>query len=181
MAILNRLSMFLLCSLVLVAGGIAHAEPLQLDEQKIKAGLLYNFLKYTDWPAADTTAPMAVCIFGADPFGGALQPIDGRRVNQREITLRRAGTPAEAAACDLLFVNKSEEGRWPALRSALEGKPVLTVSDMGDFLDNGGMIAFDRRAQRIHASLNMPAVRAAGLSVQGRLLSLVTVTSSGGQ
>src|SRR5262245_56282381 len=51
------------------------AENLQLVEQQIKAGMLYNFLKYTEWPAGRMPTPgeqVVVCVLGSDPFGGHL-------------------------------------------------------------------------------------------------------------
>ena len=97
---------------------------LQLAEQEIKAGLLYNFLKYTDWPPEriGATSSIVVCIFGDDPFGGYLQPMAGRTVNQRTIVLRTIHAPSEAAMCQLLFINANEKDRWPKWRNALKGQ-----------------------------------------------------------
>jgi len=157
------------------------ADNLLLAEQEIKAGLLYNFLKYTDWPAGNMNngAPVAVCIFGADPFAGYLQPMAGRTVNQRPITIRMIHKIENAGACHLLFINADEKDRWPQLRDSLKGKSVLTVSDFSGFADSGGMIEFGKRNDHISVDLNIDALEAAHLHVQDRLLKLVTVVHSG--
>jgi len=168
--------------LLLLAGGLplgAQAgEGLQLHEQEIKAGLLYNFLKYIEWPPATMTrnpSTVAVCIFGDDPFDGYLQPMAGRTVNQRDIAVRTIHDFQEADACQLLYVNTDEKDHWPQLRKSLAGKGVLTVSDFGEFANTGGMIEFGRKDDHISVSLNINAVTAVGLHVEDRLLKLVTI------
>lgn len=177
MAVLSRrLVVLLLC---LAVSFPAAAQQVQLAEQKIKAGMVYNFLKYTNWPNADAAAPMQLCIFGADPFGGSLQPLVGRSVNQRSIVLRHIKSE-EAASCDLLIIAAAEKKRWPEISRLLTGKPVLTVSEIKGFTDSGGMIAFGHRQSRIQALLHTGAITAAGLTVEDRLLGLVTVVGDKG-
>ncbi len=60
-------------------------KPPSLQEQEIKAGLLYNFLKYTDWPPANLARrlfTMTVCIFGDDPLNDGIFAADGRAHGQ---------------------------------------------------------------------------------------------------
>jgi hypothetical protein len=157
----------------LVASPICAGESIQMMEQSIKAGLLYNFLKYTEWPQEDPAASTAtVCIFGKDPFRGSLQPMTKRTVNQRPIALRRMDDIQETAGCHLLFVNADEKAQWPQLSEFLAEKSVLTVSDMGEFASLGGMIEFGQKDDRIDVRINMEALTSARLQVQERLLSL---------
>lgn len=179
MALLIRSFLFLL----LFLGGTAQAEEnLQLFEQDIKAGLLYNFLKYTEWPPeslAGTASQIVVCIFDGDPFEPYLKPMGGRTVNQREINIRIVHNTAETSGCHLLFAGADDKERWSELWPFLAGKSVLTVSDGADFAESGGMIEFGEKDHHISVTLNMDAVTAAKLRVQDRLLKLVTVVHPG--
>ncbi len=178
MAFLKR---FLFLAALLSFGGIAWPacadEALQLHEQEIEAGLIYNFLKYIEWPSMEAAHrnEITVCIYGDDPFRGYLKTMEGRTVNQRHIDLRSVHDPAAAAGCDLLFVNAAEKGQWPQLERSLAGKTILTVSDFDDFANSGGMVEFGRDDDHIRVSLNLDAVIAAKLKVEDRLLKLVTV------
>ncbi|HVZ68895.1 MAG TPA: YfiR family protein [Rhizomicrobium sp.] len=153
-------------------------ENFQLVEQEIKAGLLYNFLKYTQWPQDRTNGTAVVCLLGGDPFDGHLQPMAGRTVNQHGIELRSVHTAREAEACSLLYVNASEKPDWPMLQRTLTGKSVLTVSDFDGFAQSGGMIEFTRIDKRIGVKINVDAVTAAHLTVQDRLLHLASTVHS---
>lgn len=163
----------------------AEAADLQLVEQQIKAGLLYNFLKYTQWPqesAQRAGATIRVCLFGGDPFDGHLQPMSGRTVNEHVIEVRTVHSVAEIGDCSLLFVNADQKTNWPELQKALTGKSVLTVSDFQGFALSGGMIEFTRIANRISVTINTEPIGSANLQVEDRLLrlaSMVRATSPG--
>jgi hypothetical protein len=161
----------LLAVLSVMAAPRVNAENLQLVEQKIKAGLIYNFLKYTSWPQATATAPLIVCTLGNDPFDGGLQPMAGRSVNQRTIEVRVADSHG-ATACSLLVLDHAKRADWPVLKAALEGKPVLTVGDYEGFGSEGGMIEFTRVDSRIGIRVNTDAVALSHLEIQDRLLKL---------
>jgi hypothetical protein len=174
MALLARI---LVIAALFGAASSAFAQDLTLAEQKIKAGMLYNFLKYTDWPAdAVSSSSITVCLLGGDPFAGNLAPLEGRSVNRRTITLRTVSDEG-LGGCQLLVIGSSVRPRWSTLRTSLQGKPILTVSDSGGFAAEGGMIEFTRSGSRITVDLNLDAVRAAHLQIQQRLVNLVTIVS----
>jgi hypothetical protein len=168
------------CAALLLAAFPAHAteEDLRLSEQEIKAGLLYNFLKYTQWPS-DSSTTVRLCIYGGDPFQGKLDRMQGRSVNRREIVVRKISRADEISGCHLLFINARDKAQWLELRNLLNGHGILTVSDFSSFVSTGGMIEFGYRDNHITATLNLDAVHAAGLRVEDRLLRLVAVVHSG--
>jgi YfiR/HmsC-like len=166
-----------LLAVVITAQVVRAEENVQLVEQKIKAGLIYNFLKYTQWPQgsprqAGTT--IVVCLFGGDPFDGNLQPMAGRTVNQRSIEIREIGSAADAPACAMLVLNGGRKADWAQLKGALAGKDILTVSDFDGFAESGGMIEFTRIDSRIGVKINTDAVTATHLAVEDRLLKLAS-------
>ena len=164
---------------LLLSTPVAAQDSVRLAEQDIKAGLLYNFLRYTDWPAAaQTRATIDVCLYGGDPFAGGLQPMVGRSVNRRVISVRSVRTGPEMSSCALIFINAQARADWPRLRAELGHRSVLTVSDYDGFARDGGMLEFTRARSRVGVAVNVGAARAANLEVQDRLLRLATVVSS---
>lgn len=147
-------------------------------EQDVKAGMIYNFLRYTQWPGARDGA-LIVCVYGRDPFAGRLAPMAGRTVNQRPIEVRTLTAGASIDRCSLLFINADERDDWPRLRGALSDGGVLTVSDYEGFARSGGMIEFTRANNRIGLRINVAAAEAAQLRVEERLLRLAAVVNPG--
>ena len=182
MAAVNR-PLWALAALLLVAAPEAPRaqERLQLIEQQIKAGLLSNFLKYTEWPDDHPlhTGAALVCLYGGDPFGGQLASMAGRTVNQSVIAVRTVAHMQELDACALIVVDAGQALRWTELRAALSGKSVLTVSDFSGFAPSGGMIEFIHVGDRIGIEINAHAVAAARLEVQDRLLDLARAIHTG--
>ena len=181
MAILKRIACLALVTALLLSPRLAATQNLHLHEREIKAGMLYSFLKYTEWPQQKMEGPsIVVCLFGGDPFGGYLDNTKGRTVQQRAIVIRSVSSASETSACNLVYVTASQESRWPELSAALAGKGTLTVGDFSGFTASGGMIEFTRKGDRIAVVMNIDAVRSAKLSVQDRLLRLVTVVHGKG-
>jgi uncharacterized protein DUF4154 len=170
--------MALLLAGALVTSLARAQENIRLVEQDVKAGLLYNFLRYTEWPPARSNGAAIVCIYGQDPFSGRLQPMAGRTVNQRTIQLRSVREPGEMDACSLLYVNSEERAQWPRLRNYLAQRNVLTVSDYDGFATSGGMIEFTHANNHIAVRINVAAMEAANLTVEDRLLRLASVVGA---
>ena len=148
-----------------------------LSEQDLKAAFLYNFARFTEWPEAafDTQGELRVQVIGHDPFNGALDRLlGGKRVHDRRISVvYTAGvTPAETG--HVVFVAASERSRLDAILGALEGENVLTVSDIDDFAERGGMIGLVSDKDSLRFVVNRTAASRARLQVSSRLLSLAT-------
>ena len=151
----------------------------QLYEQKIKAGLLYNFLKYTSWPQ-DLEGSLKVCLYGSDPFEGYLYPLKGRTAQQYTISIQHIHDVSQAAECNIVFIHHNEARSLPALLKFLQDKHVMTASDIEEFAYKGGMVEFSRKDNRIKVFINKKAVEDAGLYIDNRLLKLATLVSSDG-
>jgi hypothetical protein len=178
MAALRRVARSLIALALLAlftAPAVAAQEGLRLAEQDIKAGLIYNFLRYTQWPQARSGQPLVVCVYGGDPFNGRLQPMSGRTVNQRPIEVRGASADRDLDACALVVINANAREEWPRLRTYLSRRSILTVSDYEGFARSGGMLEFARVSNRISVRVNVGAAEAANLSVGDRLLRLASV------
>jgi hypothetical protein len=151
---------------------------LELFEEKIKAGLVYNFLKYTDWPkSSQEKDTLRVCLFGNDPFKGYLTPLAGRHAQQFVIDIASIDDIQELEKCHLVFIGKNSKNDLPKLLNFLKNKHILTVSDMAQFAQQGGMIELTKEDQRIAFYINKGAVRDAGLNIQDRLLKLAKSVS----
>lgn len=141
---------------------------------QVEAVFLFYFSQFVDWPAgafADERSPIVIGVLGNDPFDGALdQAVAGEQVNGRPIVVRRLKSIADATGCHILYIASSEGAQLPQILSSLKGRDVLTVSDLGNFEQSGGMIRFVLVDQRVHLRINAQAAQAAGLKLSSKLL-----------
>jgi hypothetical protein len=149
-------------------------------EYEVKAAFIYKFATYVRWPVragVDVTTPFVIGVLGTDPFGPALsEVVRGRNVQGRVILVRSVGRGEEALRCDLVFISSSERDNLPQILAALRGAPVLTVSDLDQFAEQGGMIGLViTEDNRIRFNINKTAIERPGLRASSQLLHLARI------
>jgi hypothetical protein len=141
----------------------------------IEAAYLYNFEKFVSWPSdsGHDSAPFAICILGEDSFGESLNSLIADETHQgRKLVVRRLSSTTAANDCQILFIGQSEEPRLAKDLTALQKKPILTVSTLPDFLERGGMIQFLLQNRKVRFSVNLPATQQTGLVLSSQLLKV---------
>jgi hypothetical protein len=180
---MNRFGAFVRTLVFIVSAAGASAEgfqnpPEQLPEYVVKAGFLYNFAKYVEWPSGafeKPETPITIGILGTDPFGDSLEKsLKNKTVKDRPFAILRFAGPAELQRCHILFVSRSEKARTPELLKQLEAQPVLTVGEEGTFAASGGMINILIENEKPRLEVNPEAADAVKLTISSKLLKLAT-------
>lgn len=145
-------------------------------EYRAKANYLANFPSFVEWPTEalpSGNAPFLVCVFGEFSFGTSLAEITrGTTVHDRRLEIRWVRKAQELAACQILFVSRSEQKRYNQALDAVRGKVVLTVGETPEFLDAGGILSFSGQQGTIQFDVNLGAANKAHLKISSRLLAL---------
>ena len=114
----------------------------------------------------------------------ALDAIENKQVRGRhlKIELYPSGLlSSEAiAGCHILFISEPEKNRLRSILAELKQSPVLTVSDIENFAQHGGMIALVKAEQQVRFEINSIALRHAGLAISSKLLELARVVRAQG-
>jgi hypothetical protein len=158
---------------LLLLGRVPRARAAERPEHEIKAAYLYNFGKYVRWPRRVREREFVIAVLGADPFGAALdRVVQGNRIDNRPVAIRRVANAAELGACEVLFISASEEPRLEGVLAALPKAPILTVSDMPRFVERGGMIGLVMANRRVQFEVNALQAERAGLALGSQLMRL---------
>jgi hypothetical protein len=149
-------------------------------EYQVKAAFIFKFATYVRWPAlasADVNTPFVIGVMGKDPFGTALgEVVRGQSIQGRGILVRSVARVEEALRCDLVFVSSSERDNLQQIVTALRGVPVLTVSDIDQFAEQGGMIGLvTTEDNHIRFNINKAAIERPGLRASSQLLHLARI------
>jgi len=155
------------------------------DEYRVKAAFIVNFARFVEWPNeafADAGSPIIVGVVGDDPFDGALgKALSGRTAHGRSLVCRRVKVGPEMRACHLLFISASERKRLKQLLGMLRETSVLTIGEVGEFTESGGIINFLVADNRVGFEVNVGAAEEARLKISSRVLRLAReVTGRGG-
>src|SRR5512135_984217 len=115
-------------------------------EYQVEAAYLFNFLKFVEWPgdpAADPHGKWLIGFVGDSPVGDELTYlVEGKNVRGRDLQVRKYQAADNLRGCNILFIGESEKKCLPSILAALRGSSVLTVADMDNFIESGGMVQF---------------------------------------
>lgn len=144
-------------------------------EYRVKATFLYNFTKFVTWPP-DTLLgedpPLKIVIVGDDPFGAVLDELASNATahGPRLVVERRSRNQH----CHILFISRSEKRHFKEILASIKGASILTVSEIEQFAESGGMIGFVFDQDQVRFEINLDAATQAHLEISSRLLSLAT-------
>lgn len=163
-----------LCVVLLLGCAAAGALAQAVSEQAVKAGFVFNFIKFTQWPAggAVAKAPLRLCSTGPQVLQGQLALLQGRAVGARVLEIAPGALAANVRQCDVLFFAEGDADHLHTLLRSLGSAPVLTVGDLPGFVQAGGMIGLRIEASRVRFDVNLAAAQRTGLMLNSQMLRL---------
>ena len=155
-----------------------HASPGERpSEYDVEAAYLFNFAKFIRWPSSPdrSTSSFAICVIGDDPFGTTLDKIvSGEKIAAKTVVDKRITHLDEISGCSILYISSSEANHLGRILIAAKDLPVLTVSDIPDFIERGGMIQFVLQDNRVRFAVNLEPAQHDGLTLSSDLLKVAT-------
>ena len=155
----------------------AHAGEPPSHRDKIKAGFLYNFAKFSQWPAETFSRPgqtFNFCILGNESLSSAMLLFSNKMVNSHPIDTRPLVHSSEVKGCHLLYIGSSQQQNWERILARLEDAAVLTVAEFEKFVLRDGTVRIFEMNNRLRFEINVRAARSARISISSKLLSLAT-------
>ena len=146
------------------------------QEYLIKAGFLYKFLFFVEWPTEvimKSSDSITIGILGRDPFGDAFEPIEGDIIHNRNIVIKHFEKNVSAdylKQCNLIFISSSIKDNTETILQSIKEYPVLTISEVAGFVDQGGMVNFIMKENRVRFEINREAAERVGIKFRSKLL-----------
>jgi len=168
----NILVLLLLASLCVGTSLPVHAQA--PNEYRVKAAFILNFSRFIEWPGNGygPGGTLVVGIVGDDPFGGSLDQLNGTVVNGHRIVIRRLKAGDYLKACQILFVSSSERNRLGKILESVRGSSVLTIGELPQFNQAGGIIKFVIQNNKVRFEINDGAASQARLRISSKLMAL---------
>lgn len=163
---------------LLVAFGAANARDISVGgarEYGVKAAFVYNFTKFIEWPPesfASRTSPFVIGVLGSEPLLPELEKaVRGRKIDGRTIVIQGLRDTSEVASPHVLFVGGAA-GLTSELAQRIATRPILTVGESPDFLEQGGVIGFVFEGDKLRFRIEMGAAGRAKLRISAQLQKL---------
>jgi hypothetical protein len=159
--------------LTVTCGAAAVAQ--DVTEPSLKAAFIYNFAKFTTWPAdvLSSTESVLACVIGDEQISNALaRAVKGRLLLGRPLTVSHL-TPADPlGSCRLLYVTNVTTPQATQIMTAIRSLPVLTISDTAEFIALGAIARIFVEDGKMRFDLDYGIAKRSRLQLSSKLLSL---------
>ncbi len=160
--------------LIFFISGISNKCIAQDVDYKAYTLFVYNFMKYIEWPEAQSKGDFVVCILGDSPIQKELAGIAAtKKLKGRNIIIKTITKSEEALGCQLLYVPSSKSGNIKALKEQMLSKPVLIVAEREGLAKKGAELSFvtlDDDALKF--DINKKEIELHQLKISSQLISL---------
>jgi len=152
-----------------------------LREYELKAGFLYNVLKFVQWPEnpGGPSLPVSVVLIAPAPIKEFAAALGGRSVKGRPIVVDLLSDADAIGDARVVFVTADATGQLPRVLRAVEGRSVLTVAEEGADGSGQAVIALAIAETKLTFDVNLDAAQRARLQLDSNLLALARKVRGG--
>jgi hypothetical protein len=158
--------------LAMVLLGRTPAVAQDVTEPALKAAFIYNFARFTTWPAdAPGSDSFVICVLNDGAVAEALQrAVTGKSLTDRPVVVTAVTAGAPKRACRVLYVAGLPMKQVADVVAELREVPVLTISNIDGFAAAGGMTQFFFEHGQLRFRIHLESAKRAGLQISSRLL-----------
>ncbi len=145
------------------------------DQRLFKAAFIYNFAKFTRWPKNledDDKDKIVLCTLGEDQLVIDLTRLQGKIINNKILIVKTIEAPNE---CGMLYIAASKKRNYVSTLNHIRGKPILTISEIKNFAQSGGIIELNLEKGQTRITINLNAAHENNLELSSRLLILANI------
>jgi len=176
----TRIAAAALAALVCAMGDSSSADAGDASlELAVKATYLYKLAPFVSWPPeayASPTAPLVICVQGADPFGQVLdRAVSGQAVGSHPVTVKRLARIEPDSACHIAYLAGGPAQSQAQALQAVERQPVLTVTDEARGGVAKGIVHLLLAGGKVRFSIDAGLAEADGVTISSKLLALAVM------
>ncbi len=139
---------------------------------EIHAAMIYNFLKYIQWPD-DGGTEFVVGVLGEDNVFNTLKSYyDGKPKGSKKYAIKKLSDISEASTCAVVYIGKNRSKDFENVKNAISGKSILTITDSFNLGKKGSCINFKVIDEKLKFEINQASMSSANLKVVGQLASM---------
>jgi hypothetical protein len=170
------------CAALILSASVAPAIATQtVTEPDLKAAFLLNFAKFAAWPLDSVPArgPLTFCVLGDSFVAQSLEKIaQGKAIEGHSLVVSTVKRDGALRWCQILYAGRVDKEHALELLVAVDGAPVLTVSDLHTFTEIGGTAELYVEANRVRFTVNVESARKSGVQLSAQLLRLAKLVTS---
>jgi hypothetical protein len=157
--------------MLLAAATMVNAQDRPTHE--IHAAMLFNFIKYVQWPNEGEAGEFVVGVIGDDNVFNTLnQWYNGKPKGSKKYVIKKLSSADESSNCQVVYVGKSKNKEFENIKNSISGKSVLTITDGNGLGQKGSCINFKVIEGKLKFELNQSTLTSSNLKVSSQLSSM---------
>lgn len=169
--VLSLLTAMLLSNSAPAWAGSAASDAQVQQRAKAVTQVVLGILSYARWPAEPN--PLRLCLVGPTEYADDL--IKGNVQNSgHALQVRRllAGDASVSSGCDAVYIGKLDNAQRDQLFKAINGHPVLSISEADDPCTVGSLFCLRVGDQQVAFDVNLDSVTRSGVRIHPSVLQL---------
>lgn len=159
--------------IILLVASALGAKAQERPTHEIHAAMLFNFIKYIQWPNEGEAGDFVVGVIGDENvFNTLKQWYDGKAKGGKKYVIKKLSSADEATNCQVVYVGKSKNRDFDVIKNSVTGKSVLTITDGNGLGQKGSCINFKVIDGKLKFELNQAMVSGSNLKVSTQLSSM---------
>jgi hypothetical protein len=135
--------------------------------------MVFNFAKYVQWPDHTGSGEFVIGVMGNhDVFTTLNAWYGGKPRGSKTYVVKKFNSAAEIGDCDVLFIANSKSNEFENVKSKVQGKGTLLITDKTGLGARGSAINFTTVDSKLKFELNQKAVESANLKVSSSLSAM---------
>lgn len=144
----------------------------------VKAAISLNLARFTEWPESvlPVNSPyLNLCVLGDEDVQQAFAQVEKKASGKRMLHVIAVSQSGNLGSCNMVYVSGLDRIRTIKLLSGIVGKPILTIGERNDFLEQGGLVNLEMKEGKINIQVNLDAATRSGIKISSRVLALTTI------
>lgn len=158
-----------ICTIFSVGNAAAQDRP----EHELHSMMIYNFLKYIQWPGDKNSGEFVIGVLRDDNVYNTLNTWYGNKERGgKKFTIKSFNSAAEITECQLLYVGAGASNQFDDVLAKIGSSSTLTVSNRRGLGEKGSCINFKVLDGRLKFELNQAAMDKASLKTSSQLSAM---------
>ncbi|MGA1864161.1 MAG: YfiR family protein [bacterium] len=152
-----------------------NAQVLYGPEYKVKAGFIYNFAKFIEWPKEDAGQDpnfFLICIVPDTPETDVFLSLRNKSIGNKKIKIEKYNDVRDKGIekCQILFLDSKDEVFIRESLLIVKYRSILTIGHIKGFTQAGGIINFFTEEDRLRFAVNLDAADRARIRLGSQIL-----------
>ena len=173
---MKRFKIFIALSAVAFFCVSSRAYMQQRPLYEIHSMLLYNFIKYIEWPASDKTGDFVIGVIGDENVYNALNKWYGTKTKgTQKIIIKKFDGALDVTKCHVVYIASKKSNEFDLVKNIASGQHILIVTDKPGLGKKGSNINFKMVNGKLKFELNKSSIEKSQLKVSSQLEKMAII------